>query len=376
MIVVLIGTRAQLIKMAPVLLALERTQAPYRLVLSGQHRVTMADLLREFGVVTVPAMLYEGDEISGIKQMVGWLLRLFYRALVSRRALFTRPSGERACLVVHGDTVSTLLGAVIGHCRGYDVVHVEAGLTSGRWSEPFPEELTRRLVFRLADVAYCPGAWAAGNMRRFRARIVDTGANTIIDAVQAALARFDTIAVEIPTGAYAVVSLHRFENIFDAARFGFIVTTLERMAARIPLAFVLHPATHKQAAKHGLLVRLEQHAGITLYPRMTYVPFLKLLNSARFVVSDGGSNQEELAWLGVPTLLMRAATERQEGLGGCVVLAHYDSAVIERFVDRVLTQPPILVARVAPSPSPAQMIAQSLVRDYAPRQATSALNGP
>ena len=73
---------------------------------------------------------------------------------------------------------------------------------------------------------------------------------------------------------------------------------------------------------------------------------------------------------------LRAATERQEGLGGCVVLAHYDSAVIERFVDRVLTQPPILVARVAPSPSPAQMIAQSLVRDYAPRQATSALNGP
>jgi len=93
------------------------------------------------------------------------------------------------------------------------------------------------------------------------------------------------------------------------------------------------------------------------------VPFLKLLHSARFVISDGGSNQEELAWLGIPTLLMRAATERQDGLGGTVVISNYDEAVIARFVDEVLAGS---AERSAPSTTltPSATIARLLAADY------------
>ena len=365
MIITLIGTRAQLIKMAPILLALEREGTPYRLLLSGQHRTTMAELLREFGVGTPPVLLYDGAEITGITQMLGWFLRMLLRALTSQRQLFARGVEGRSCMVVHGDTVSTLLGALLGRARGLDVVHVESGLTSGRWRDPFPEELTRRLVFRLADVAFCPGAWAAANMRRFRARIVDTGANTIIDAAQEAMARFDGVVVDLPPAPYAVVSLHRFENIFDAARFGFIVTTLERIARRVPLVFVLHPATRKQAEKFGLFARLSTNPRLRLEPRMTYIPFLKFLYGARFVISDGGSNQEELAWLGIPTLLMRATTERQDGLGATAVISNYDGELIDRFVDQALADNTV---RTSPTVTaqPARLIARALSLDYGP----------
>lgn len=361
MIHILIGTRAQLIKMAPVLLAFERTATPFRLVLSGQHRVTMAALLSEFGVRTPPVSLYEGEEITGIAQMARWFPRVLWRAWRDRARLF--PRGVTDCMVVHGDTVSTLLGALLGRLLRMQVAHVESGLTSGRWREPFPEELTRRLVFRLCDIAFCPDAWSTNHMRGRAAEVVDTGGNTIFDAVEEARARFAEVALEPPPAPYAVVSLHRFENIFEAERFGFIVTTLERMAERLALVFVLHPATRRQAEKFGLLARLENHPRIRLEARMTYVPFLKLLCGARFVVSDGGSNQEELAWLGIPTLLMRDTTERRDGLEEGVVLSHYDPAVIERFVSQALEGAPPRRPRRAQG-RPALLIAARLAAKF------------
>lgn len=363
MINLLIGTRAQLIKMAPVLLALERQGTRVRLIMSGQHHTTMTELLHEFGVATVPVYLYQGPEITGVVQMGTWFARMVWRGLCQRHSLFLRHSGPPDCMVVHGDTVSTLLGALLGRLLGMAVVHVESGLSSGRWREPFPEELTRRLVFRLADLAVCPDARSAANMRRFGVEVVDTGANTIIDAVQEAMRHFDQAQVDTPAPPYAVVSLHRFENIFEITRFTFIVTMLERIAVRVPLIFVLHPATKKQAEKFGLLQRLVDNPRIGLAPRMTYIPFLKLLVGAHFVVSDGGSNQEELAWLGIPTLLMRGATERQDGLDGTVVISNYDEAVIGRFVEQALGH---YSARPRPQAAvePAKMIAKLLAAKY------------
>lgn len=364
MIVCLVGTRAQLIKMAPVLLALERDGTPYRLVLSGQHAVTMPELLAEFGVRTEPRTLYEGPEITGLVQMALWLPRVLWRALRTRRACLGLDGPGPHALVVHGDTFSTLLGALVGRATGSAVVHVESGLTSGKLFDPFPEELTRRVVFRLADLAFCPGAWAAGNLAGRRLEVVDTGENTLLDAVRAALARFDALDVDVPAGDFAVVSLHRFENVFSAERFRFIVTELEAMAARVPLVFVMHPATRRQAEKHGLLGRLESHAAIDCRPRMTYVRFLKLVAHACFVVTDGGSNQEELSYLGVPALLMRRATERQEGLDANVVLSGHDPAVIGAFVERALAAPRAGLPALE-GPSPSAQIARMLRERYA-----------
>ena len=349
MVICLIGTRAQLIKMAPVLRQLEDLAVPCRLVLSGQHQETMAALLHEFGIGLVPLRMGDEPEITRVGPLLRWFLQRLWQGLTLRRAWFRPDAGGPTCMVVHGDTVSTLLGALLGRWHGLTVVHVESGLTSGRWREPFPEELIRRLVFRLTDIACCPGPTATAHLAGRRLRRVDTGTNTILDAVRLARQRFGSVEAPIPATPYGVVSLHRFENIFDAARFGALLDALEQAAALLPLVFVLHPSTRRQAERLGLMERLTAIPGLTLLPRMTYVPFLKLASGARCVVTDGGSNQEELAYLGIPTLLMRRVTERGDGLGDIVQLAGETPSVMVDFVRRVLQAP----ARTSAAPGPA-----------------------
>jgi len=364
MIVVFIGTRAQLIKMAPVMRALERQATPYRLVLTGQHRATMRELLDEFGVRAAAYELCVAREVTGMVQMLLWSGLVLWRALVTHRVWFVTQRQSPSAMVVHGDTVSTLLGACIGRCFGMRVVHVESGLTSGSWREPFPEELTRRAVFRLSHIAFCPGEWAVRNLARLNVQAIDTGRNTIVDAVDAARERFAELAPSAASRDYAVVSLHRFENIFDRARLEHIIALIERVAERILLVFVLHPATHKQLEKYALHARLAAHPRMRLTPRMTYVPFLKLLDGAAFAITDGGSNQEELTYMQVPTLLMRAATERQDGLEGNCVLANYDAATVEEFVSRALALPSVR-APLMPATSPSRVIASYLQQTFA-----------
>ena len=96
---------------------------------------------------------------------------------------------------------------------------------------------------------------------------------------------------------------------------------------------VLHPATRRRLEETGLLDRLENNTSFVLTPRMGYTQFISLISCAEFVVTDGGSNQEELSYLGIPTLLMREATERQEGVGKTTVLCNYDTKIIDEFLE-------------------------------------------
>ena len=370
MVICLVGTRAQLIKMAPVLRLLEASAVPCRLILSGQHQETMEALLREFGIGLPPLRMGEGPEITRVGPLLRWFLQRLWQGVTRRRAWFRPDASGPACMLVHGDTVSTLLGALLGRWHGLKVVHVESGLTSGRWREPFPEELIRRLVFRLTDIACCPGPVAAAHLAGRRLRRVDTGTNTILDAVRLARERFAGVTAPVPSTPYGVVSLHRFENIFDAARFGALLDALEQTAALLPLVFVLHPSTRRQAERLGLMPRLQSIQGLTLLPRMTYVPFLKLASGARCVVTDGGSNQEELAYLTVPTLLMRRVTERSDGLGNSVQLAGDAPSVMVDFVRRVLqAPPPVLPTEQAYDKGPAHLIAALLQAEFGRRPA-------
>ncbi len=336
-LVAILGTRAQVIKMAPLLAELERRHLSYRLLLTGQHQATVDDLLDEFGISTPRERLYEGPEVKGMTQAGFWMLRIAWR-LWRRRADWASRPRRHTIVLVHGDTFTTLLAAFIGRLSGATVAHVEAGLRSFDWRHPFPEEITRILVSRVARIAYCPGNWACGNLNGRRTAIVDTQANTILDALR--------IALEKPAASgnndetpYAVVSVHRFENLYSRERMEIILDTIRRLAERLRVILVLHPTTEKRLTELGMLEELRQNPNVELRPRMTYVPFMQLIARSRLVISDGGSNQEELSYLGIPTLLMRMATERQEGLDENVSLGRFDPKRITRAIDGVDTTP-------------------------------------
>ena len=309
--VFVVGTRAQLIKVAPVLVACQRIGHPATLLMTGQHQETMQDLIEEFGITSPQRAALPASERATVGSLASWLPRAFFGVAKSLSSL--RAPGSRLDVVVHGDTLSTLVGALAGKLRGGRVVHVESGLTSGRLLDPFPEELTRRLVFRLTDIALCPNSTAAGHMRsHYRCTTIDTDGNTILDAVLLSGARPGSTD-GVP---YVVASLHRFQNLYRAERFTQLLQLLEAVAARMPVHFVLHPATRKRLEADGHLQRLQGMAGLHLMPRLGYRAFLQLAANAACVLTDGGSNQEELAALGVPTIVMRERTERPDGLGG------------------------------------------------------------
>jgi UDP-N-acetylglucosamine 2-epimerase (non-hydrolysing) len=329
-IYVVIGTRAQLIKMAPVMLALRDAGLAYRFVFTAQHAETIERLRDEFGLPPPAQTLHLGLEASTPRRFLRWSLAMVWQLLHARR-IFPEPG----FVLTHGDTATTLWAAVAGRLAGCRVAHVESGLRSFRLLSPFPEEIVRRLTFRLARIHYCSGRWACDNLRGYRGERVDLGANTLRDAVQRVLEQ-PTTDTPLP-GSYAVVSLHRTENILTGRLSRELVPLLQELASRgIELQFVLHPSTREALlANGGAAYRALAHQpGITLRERLPFGAFIRLLDGAEYVLTDGGSNQEELFYLGVPTLLLRDASERTEGLGGNVVLSHLERGVVLEFVAR------------------------------------------
>lgn len=351
----IIGTRAQLVKMAPVIRQADSAALRYCVWFTGQHSESMDELVRDFELKVDQRFFGRVGERATITSLVRWIPSALWECWKFLRRV--RRENRKALVVVHGDTLSTLLGALAAKINGLRVAHVESGLTSRRLLSPFPEEVTRRWVFRLTDVAYCPNAGAFQNMSgRRRIRAFDTRDNTIIDSLRMVLARKRVGDVQGPSSkgrAYLVFSVHRFENIYDRSRFEEIIEQMLRISRHFDVWFVLHPATRRRIEAFGFRHKIESESGVRLSPRLPYTEFVRLIAGASVVVTDGGSNQEELAYLGIPTILLRVQSERPDGLGRNAILERDIGDSIEEFVlagrHEVLRRPSALEGAGMPS---------------------------
>ena len=329
--VFVLGTRAQLVKVAPVLRLAHDAGLRHTVWFTGQHHESIDDLIADFELTSQFVLPANRKERSSIFKLLVWMPRTVYKCYeyVKSAKLWT---GKRPLVVVHGDTLSTFLGAVAGSWGGGDIVHLESGLSSGKWSDPFPEELLRRLTFRRTRFALCPNAEAAGRMRRYPGCIVhDTGENTLLDCVRFAMRDGRSEAREEPR--YFVASIHRFQNIYQRDELSRIVDEMLTVARYGNVHFILHPPTEVRLKRFGLYEKLAGAAGVQVRGRLPYTEFLALLGGARGVFSDGGSNQEELSYLGVPTVLYRERSERPDGLGQNVILRSQIDATLADFID-------------------------------------------
>jgi len=329
MIYIVLGTKAQLIKMAPIMVRLRDNNIPYNFIHTGQHHDTMEEMLHDFGLKSPDLVLYNGPDIVTVFQMVVWAVKLLLKSLALKGTVFG--DDTNGIVLVHGDTLSTFLGALMGRLAGLRVGHVESGLRSFNLFHPFPEEITRLLVFRLSHVLYCPGQGPIDNVASLKKEKINTFANTMADIVEMTLQKRRR-QDHVPDCAYALVSLHRYENIFNKERFKLIISLLEEISKKQYLLFILHPPTEKQLDKMGFLNQIVRNPNIECRPRYHHSDFISLMEKSEFIITDGGSLQEEAAYMGVPCLLMRKATERQEGLGQNVVLSKYDERIIDSFV--------------------------------------------
>lgn len=354
MIHVFVGTKAQLIKMAPIMRVLQDRGIAYNFIFSGQHQETVDDILANFAIARPPdVVLYRGPDIIGITQMARWTLDIArrYGKPAARAQLFR--DDRKGIVLNHGDTVSTLLGAWLAHRHGLKVGHVESGLRSHHLFHPFPEELIRLAAFRLSDYYFAPGDWALANLASYPGVKVNTHFNTLSDAL-----RHTEGHIGPPrTQPYGIVSIHRFENIFYRQRLEHITKMLEGANPTRKLLFILHKPTEKKLRAFGLYERLAACPHIELHPRYDYFQFIALLRCSEFLITDGGSNQEECSYLGLPCLLMRKATERMEGLEHNTVLSGYDKLVVSDFFESYARwrTPPRM-----PAQSPSEIIVDAL----------------
>ncbi len=330
MIVYFIGTKAQYIKMAPVILETMKRKLPFRLVLTGQHSETFDDLQRNFGLPQADFLLVDSGEAKDRISFLHWVRQSTAAAHATAAVRIWR---EASVIVVHGDTASALLGAYIGWRFRRPVAHVEAGLRSFSYRHPFPEELIRVLVSRIATLHFCPDATAMDNLAKAKGERLETGGNTLKDAVRLALAA-QAPEKSASGGAYAVFSMHRQENLFNRERLAALLKVLRGLARIIRVKFVLHPVTRKRLEQLGELDALQREPGIELVGRMDFFGFIGLIGAAAFVATDGGSNQEECAMLNIPCVLLRQATERPDGLDGNVLLGDIDEVSILEFARR------------------------------------------
>jgi UDP-N-acetylglucosamine 2-epimerase (non-hydrolysing) len=340
MIAIVAGTTGELIKLAPLM---HRLDGRYVLATTAQQATQIEPLLDELGLAQPDLWLARGArgrDLESNRDIPGWLSSVVRGSLRHQRSL-----REARLIMVHGDTMTTLLGSLMGRALGRPVAHVEAGLRSGDLRNPFPEEGIRRVTTRLARIHYAPGAVAASVVTGHGA-VVDTGANTIQDAL--ALVPDGPPPVDVPDGVFGVASLHRFELINNRRLFG---ETLERLRhAPHPLVFVDHPVTVAALRRFGLDAE-------NRIPRLGFLGWVRLLRRAAFVVSDSGGAQEECFVLDRPCLVHRLRTERLDGLGETSYLSGLDLDRLDAFLgdfSRFARRSPLAAA------SPTDVIAADL----------------
>lgn len=331
-----IGTEAELIKMFPVIIETQNRGIHYKIISSGQNEISNSKVLKRTNGGKIDALLSNNADIK--KSAVGllrWFLRTSMRDVSIVKNSFHDVDFKKSIMVVHGDTVSTVLGARLGKKLGMKVAHVEAGLRSHDIFNPFPEELDRIITSRYARFHFAPEAGSFNNLSHVKGIRVNTQQNTILDSLRFSekIDCTNEVVLENVKSDYFVFVLHRQENLVQRELVSTLVDKVIHTSKSIKCIFILHEPTRVAFESIGILNKVLSHTTITTVPRLDYFDFMKLLANAKFVITDGGSNQEELSYMGRPCLVIRKKTERQDGIGKNVVLYEGNYNKVDEFVN-------------------------------------------
>jgi UDP-N-acetylglucosamine 2-epimerase (non-hydrolysing) len=303
-LLIVVGARPNFMKAASILSAAERAGLTFAVVHTGQHydAELSAVFFDELGLPEPDVHLGVG---SGSHASQTAEIMLGFEAELLR----IHPS----IVVVVGDVNSTLACALVAVKEHYPVAHVEAGLRS--YDPRMPEEINRRLCDHLATHLFTTSRDADENLLGEgipRERIMFVG-NTMIDTLlrfrDSARARKAPHRFGVDGRDYAVVTLHRPENVDHPDSLARLLRAIARIAKRVPVVFPLHPRTQEQITTHGLEELLDA-PGLAICKPLGYLDFVSLLCDARLILTDSGGLQEEAALLGVTCLTLRESTER------------------------------------------------------------------
>ncbi len=337
-ILVVIGTRPEAIKMAPLVHALRAEPRLQTLVcLTAQHRQMLDQVLEVFGIrADIDLDLMKPGQ--GLAQLNGRVLHAMDEVLAQH---------QPDCVLVHGDTTTAMAAAMAAFYRHIPVGHVEAGLRTYDMRHPFPEEMNRRAIDLVAGYCYAPTTVSRDNLLKEGVapeRVFVTG-NTVIDALLHTTARLQQdvqlaqrVRAAFPFAAAGkrliLVTGHRRENHGEPLMN--VCRALKHLAQQpdVEVVYPVHPNPNVRQAVDAVF---GDSPGIHLIEPQDYLHFVFLMQAAHIILTDSGGIQEEAPSLGKPVLVLREVTERPEAVAaGTVKLVGTDTQRIIAECERLL----------------------------------------
>ncbi|MCX6138408.1 MAG: UDP-N-acetylglucosamine 2-epimerase (non-hydrolyzing) [Ignavibacteriales bacterium] len=334
-IAVIFGTRPDTIKQAPIILRLQQEKKHFQVlsIATAQHRSMLDQVLKVFGITPD----YDLD-IMQPKQSLATLTRNIITAVDD---VLVKESPDM--VLVQGDTTTTIIGSLAAFYRQIPVGHVEAGLRTNDRSNPFPEEINRRLTGCIADLHFAPTATAKKALLRENVdpKTVFVTGNTVIDALQIAvrkkyafsLTRLNTLLQE--KKRIVLLTMHRRENWGEPMRGA--CEAVRELAIRYPEINFIFPVHLNPIVREVVYPILDPLKNVQLIEPLDYLDFVNLLAASSLVITDSGGVQEEGPALGKPILVLRTVTERPEAVRyGTVKLVGLDANKIVSSARRLL----------------------------------------
>ncbi len=315
-IAIIIGTKAELIKCMPIMLELQKQKRDYWFIHTGQH--PLGKNCEELNVKKPDFILSKEPDISTkfwgkitLKTFIWNLKTMFTIRRIIRKL-------NPKYVLFHGDTMNTAMaiGAsawVLNPFKKWKTVHLEAGLRSGSLKEPLPEEFIRRVADRFSDILLAVSDLTENNLKKnkkIKGKIIKVG-NTIVDSAQIIYESKKKNVKKLPRD-YVLINLHRHENLKSKKRMTSLVNILQKI--KINALWPLHDNTEYYLKKYGLMEKIKAMKNIKIMPLTDYATFIFLLANCKYLITDGGSIQEESLVFKKPCLILRNKTERQEGL--------------------------------------------------------------
>lgn len=332
-IMVVFGTRPEIIKMYPVIKALEESPFALYTLNTAQHREMVDMFLKTFAIVP--------HQDLNIMQDRQTLAGLAARLMESISPLLEQEAPDM--VLVQGDTTTVMMTALAASYLKIPVGHVEAGLRTDQFYDPFPEEINRRVTGQLATLHFAPTPLAAASLARegVPSKHVFMTGNTVIDALLKTHERFPDVnypaTLGVPDAAPLIlVTAHRREN-WGQPLTQICQALLALCAQQEDLHFVF-PVHKNPVVRDIVYPALEAHPRIHLVEPLDYVQLMDTMRRSRLILTDSGGLQEEAPALGKPVLVMRETTERPEGVSaGTAQLVGTDVDSIVKHTLRLLT---------------------------------------
>ena len=332
-IMVVFGTRPEAIKMAPLVLELQKQRETIETitVVTAQHRQMLDQVLETFNIVPD----YDLD-IMGKSQT---LLDITSKILNQLDPVIKKEKPDM--VLVHGDTTTTFAASLVAFYNQVRIGHVEAGLRTFDKYSPYPEEMNRQMTDDLADLYFAPTSESKANLLKENhpeSSIVVTG-NTAIDALKLTVQEnyhHEVLDQVDPAKKVILVTMHRREN--QGAPMRAVFGALREMVDQEPTIEVVYPVHLSPAVQEAANDLLGDHDRIHLIEPLDVLDFHNLASRSYFIMSDSGGVQEEAPSLGKPVLVLRDTTERPEGVkAGTLKLVGTDPTVVKTTMTELLT---------------------------------------